>query len=119
VARLAYQTVLDQVSAIVPVTITGMTSTRPDGLPLGAVTGFGSRIIIVAKQPILEAMRGAETPRSLIVYGREGAQYRIQSSTAPELKNWPDYMSVTLTNIAHRLDGLTPTNVNRFYRAQQ
>lgn len=119
VARLTYRSVLDQISAIVPVGITAMTSTRPDGLPLDATTGYGTRIIIVAKQPILEALRGADSPRTLMVYGREGTQYRIQSSTAPELKAWPDYMSVTLTNIAHRLDGLTPTNVNSFFRARE
>jgi len=119
VARLTYQSVLDQISAIVPVGVTAMTSTRPDGLPLDAVTGYGGRIIVVAKQPILEALRGAEVLRTLMVYGREGTQYRIQSAAVPESRTWPDYMSVTLTNIAHRLDGMTPTNANRFYRAQQ
>lgn len=119
VARLTYQSVPDQISAILPVSITAITTTRPDGLPLDAVMGYGSRIIVVGKQPILEALRGGDTPRSLVVYGREGVQYRLQSVNAPESSNWPDYMSVTLTNIAHRLDGLMPTNGNRFYRARE
>jgi hypothetical protein len=119
VARLAYQSVLDQISAIMPVRITGMTSIRPDGLPLASVLGYDSRIIVVGRQPILEALRGVDSPRSLMVYGREGMDYHIQSATGPESKSWPDYISVTLTNIAHRLDGLTPTNENRFYRASE
>jgi hypothetical protein len=97
-ARLHFNTTSDQISAIVPLTIESLTYTRMETGPDPTVILNDGRVVILGNRPLLEArLNGGQ--RQLVLYGRVGSNYTIQSrlNLAPG-NAWANRSTLTMTN---------------------
>lgn len=119
-ARLEFQAAGQQASAVVPLTVVDLQAIRPGGTAVESRSAQNGRIVVVGEQPVLEALPVDPGNRSLLLYGQAGVRYGIEST--PSLSAglaWTATLWVSMTNIVQRIDGLTPTDSDRFYRAKR
>lgn len=116
VARLHFSAVSGTGSAFVPVPVADVMAAKPDGTPYQNYVNQAGEIALVQAQPLLRGQVISQA-RQLLLYGRVGASYTLQSADglgAP----WQDVLSFTQTNNVMTLD-LGTTNSPVFYRLKQ
>ena len=87
-------------SASVPLTIVNVQGTKSDGTPVGNTFGLGGRVVVVGRQPLLEAWLGSDSQRMLTLYGNPGASYQVAYSTNLLRTNWASAWHVPMTNLS-------------------
>jgi hypothetical protein len=75
------------------------------------------RVVVVGTLPLLESRFGANKQRQLVIYGRPGSIYTLQSRfglgpTTP----WANRMNVTPTSTAHNVSPPSPAAPLIYYR---
>ena len=89
-----------------------------DGLPRYSPAMFYRALDLADDPPALEAHRAAHGGRSLILFGKPGAQYVLQSS--PDLAAWTTLPgSYALTNSFRTIENLATNAHLIFYRARK
>ena len=116
VAQLNFDTDVAGNSALVRLQISQIEGRLATGAPLTKVTSQSGRVIIIGRQPVLEA--GLFPTPALILYGRPGATFGIEYKTnlvagVP----WTQLVRVTQTNLSQTIDGLVTGQAMIFYRA--
>jgi hypothetical protein len=104
-------------SAFVRLTAINIIATKSDGSGVETIIGLFGRAVVIGSQPLLEGSLGANSTRTLIVYGNPGSNYQIFFNTNLLLTNWQSAGSVLMTNLQQdfNVDGMAP---QIYYRAQ-
>lgn len=91
------------------------------GIDTSLATGFYRAYEFTATNSILEASRSSAQNLSLLLYGKSGSNYTLESSAdLPNVNNWSPVSSVTLTNSFIFLPEIELTNrPTLFIRARQ
>ena len=116
IAQLSFQTVPNQSSAFVSLTVRNLSASKPDSTPyVNYIPGAG-QVAVVSTKPLLSAGLDINANRTLTAFGNVGATYQIQSSTTPAVPNsWKSVVSYTQTNISQSVP-VDPSNPLIFYR---
>jgi hypothetical protein len=120
VARLGFLAVSNQSSAVVPLQLEQPAGFLSNGARVGNAAAQGGRVIVVARNPVLESLRLSPSVWRLWLYGRPGTNYVFE--TAPDLETllWTPGASWTLTNRIQGFDIPVPENQSgQFYRARE
>jgi hypothetical protein len=115
VARLQFTAVSTQ-SAFVPLTLASVTARQTNGVPVARTIPGSGRVVVVAEEPLLEALLLTNNQRQLVLYGPPGPGYIIQKSPNPGVPDqWQTAWEGSLTNLYQ----VIPTSgaTSEFYRA--
>ena len=106
-----------QNSAFVPLAIGSLTNTMARSSVAPALFATDGRIVIVGAQALLESRFGANKQRQLVIYGKPGTTYNLQSkfSLAPSAA-WTSRMNVTPSSTAHSLSPPSPAAPVIYFR---
>jgi len=103
-------------SAFVPITLSSVTARQTNGLPVPRTIPGSGRVVVVAQEPLLEALLLTNSQRRLVLYGPPGSGYTIQKTTDISRPNqWQTVWAGTLTNLFQI--GPADGNSSEFYRA--
>jgi len=118
-ARLHFNTTTDQLSAIVPLSIESLTYSLATNGPEPTVILNEGRVVVLGNRPLLEARMEAGQ-RQLVLYGRSGSNYTIQSRFNLLPGNvWANRSTITMTNSVRVLPALSPTAPIIFFQLRQ
>jgi len=107
-------------SAFVPLVPGGLAVRKTDGTPISTVFARSGRIVLIQAEPLVEMVRDTGSPRRLMLYGKLGVGYQLQSSLEFGLPiPWNDESRVTMTERSRRVDLAPPAGGTIFYRARQ
>ena len=119
IARLSFKAVSNQNSIVLPFMLTNVAGVQSSGVQLKNGAGAGGKIIIVDGQPVLEAKTDASASRYLLLYGRAGASYTVESKTDWLAAAWSPLANIPMTNTLHRIDRIEQAASPIFYRAYE
>jgi hypothetical protein len=105
-------------SAFVPLAIGNIQGTKSDGSPVGNTIGLGGRVVVIGKEPLLEAALSTNAQRLLTLYGNPGSSYLVSDKTNLLGTNWLVGWRVPMTNLAETF-GLDAAHPMIFYRAAE
>jgi hypothetical protein len=111
-AQLRFTAVSTQ-SAIIPLTMASLSAQQTNGLPVGRVIPTAGRVVVVAEEPLLEALNTSDSQRQLVLYGPPGQGYLIQRSAGLPAQ-WETAWEGPLTNIYQVIPA---PGASGFYRA--
>ena len=100
VGQLGFTAVSNQNSAFVPLIISEIQGTKPNGTPVGNSFGQSGRVVVIGTQPLLEAWRGTNSQRMLTLFGNPGTSYEIFYNTNLLKTNWFLGWRLPQTNLA-------------------
>jgi hypothetical protein len=118
IALLTFSTVPNQGSAFVPLVINSVQALRADGTAISDIGVQGGRIVIIGNEPLVEATLRGDGQRSVIVYGKAGTVYEIQSAPSMDALSWQSEGEILLPTMSGTLD-VNSTNRTVFYRAME
>jgi hypothetical protein len=98
VAKLNFLASPQSQSAIIPLTVSNVAALQQDGRAAAKPGGSGGRVIVVGRQPVLEAWFGTNGVRMLTLYGNPGASYEVASTTNLTDTNSLSVWRVPMTN---------------------
>lgn len=101
-ARLNFTAVSGQGSAFLPLTVNSLGVTRAQPGPEPTLLANDGRIVVVSRQPLVEAQLTRTGQRVLAIYGTTGILYRIETTTNPA-SPWIQRATLRPTNIVQRL----------------
>ena len=106
-------------SAFVPLVISNLTSLQTNGIPLNRTIGDAGRVVVVANEPLVEALTSTNQQPLLVLYGQVGWTNLVQVSTDPlgGSNTWQTAWQGTLTNLFQTIQPVAPTNADLFFRA--
>ena len=118
--RLRFRTAAH--SAIVPLTIENLEATNQNSSP-PPTHAFGSRTVIIANEPLVEARRGTNGQQTVTLYGKPNTSYEIQYTTDLNpgglwFAGWTNTVPAAMS-YTFRLDGAASTAPMLFLRAKE
>ncbi len=119
IAQLDFGALPFEQSEIVPLRLLDLTAVRSGGIPVAKPVGFGGRVFVIGREPILDAAQSSNGIVSLHLYGWSGTNYRLQSSANLSPPNWTNALFLQLTNALQSIDQLPTFGPQRFWRAVQ
>lgn len=116
-AQLAFEA-LSLLSASVPLVSQDFGATFADGSPFLSTLTSQGRVVVVADQPVLDAVALDSNRHVLRLYGNPGETYAIETATnvTPPVF-WLPLTELLLSNIVQSVDGDTNNTPFRIYRA--
>lgn len=106
-------------SAFLPLDIGEPAFTRAAaGLAPSAILNPG-RVTVIENEPLVEALLGTNNSRSLMLYGRVGVTYTIETTTSLNPPLWTAGQQVPMTNLFHAVPLTNPPSSLLFYRARE
>jgi subtilase family serine protease len=119
-ARLGFAAVRNAGSAIVPLRVANLVGVQAAGQPVANWAASDGRVIVVDRQPLVDAGHGAAGQLSLVLYGLTNTTYVLQASPELELPQWSDTLTWPLTN-RFQLFSIPPGTIQpaRFFRARE
>lgn len=120
ILEIGYTAAANTHSAFVRVAPASLAVQKSDGTPITALFARAGRVILIAAEPLAEAILNPGEPRHLMLYGRIGVNYQIQRT--PDLKPasvWTEETRVTMADLLLRIDLAPATGRAIFYRARQ
>jgi hypothetical protein len=120
VAQLSCEVAAGQASAFVSLTASAIEAATANGQPPGRVEVGVSRLVVLGREPLLEATRNPQSQPVVLLYGHPGTNYLILSqanlnAAAP----WQQAGSVTPTNEIQALDAVSVDGPAQFYRVRE
>jgi hypothetical protein len=103
-------------SAFLLLRITKITGIATDGSSLGNTFGQSGRVVVIGREPLLEASLAPNGQRMLTLYGNPGSGYQIESNTNLATTDWATAWLVPLTNLFEIFD-VNQQLKQVFYRA--
>ena len=123
VADLWFTATTNQSSAFVPLRIMNVTGVKPDGTTVANAFGYPGRVVVVGREPLLEAILHTNRQPALIVYALPGSTNHLESKTTLDvLSTWAgsDPSVVVPSNSLFKIvEPITVTNGSLFYRASR
>lgn len=120
VAQISFLAVSNQVSAFVPLELQAIDARRSDTTAISTVFADSGRVVVVAEQPLLEALFATEGGRELVVYGKPGAYYELLVTTSlatPVV--WKHWSWLTQTSLRETVSEVNPGYSPAFFRAAE
>ena len=119
-ARLVFSEVRNAGSGIVPLRVANLVGVQAAGQPVANWAASDGRVIVVDRQPLVDAGHGAAGQLSLVLYGLTNTTYVLQASPELELPQWSDTLTWPLTN-RFQLFSIPPGTIQpaRFFRARE
>lgn len=118
VGQLSFAALSSQSSGFIPLALSNVAGLKPDGGPVGNAFGQPGRVVVVGKEPLLEAALATNAQRVLTLYGNPGSSYLVSDKTNLLGTNWLTGWRVPLTNLAETF-GLDAASAMIFYRAAE
>jgi hypothetical protein len=120
IALLTFSVLPNQRSAFVSLAITNVQALRPDGSAIPDTAVQGGRIVVIGNEPLVEATVRNGGQREIIVYGKAGVLYEVQSSVSALNggQPWVSEGEILLPSMSATMD-VNPTNIAIFYRAME
>lgn len=87
-------------SAFVPLTISNVAGTKPDGSPVGSAVGQPGQVVVIGREPLLEARLGTNAQTMITLFGNPGSSYAVGYRTNIQSGAWQEGWHVSLTNLA-------------------
>jgi RHS repeat-associated protein len=100
VGVLSFAALANQSSVFLPLPLISVSGQKPDGGPVANAYGQPGRVVIIGKEPLLEAALGTNAQRLLTLYGNPGATYQMGSSTNLMRTNWAPVWHFPMTNLS-------------------
>ncbi len=113
-------TAISTQSAFVPLVISNVVSIQSNGLPLVRTLAGIGRAVVVANEPLLEALPPTNPQPVLIIYGNPGSNYVVEYTldSADKSNNWQTVWQGSIpTNLFQVLQPAVPTNRILFFRS--
>ena len=118
VAQLTFTAVSNQTSAFVALPITDVNGLKPDGGTVGNAYGQPGRVVVIGREPLLEAEWGLSGQPLLTLYGKPGSSYAMEWRTNLLAGAWQFGGRVPMTNLFQNM-GVAVTRPRQFYRAYE
>ncbi len=107
-------------SAFVPIVVANMGTAASNNTPITTVVGQSARVVVIGRQPLLEASLGAGSNLLLTLYGNPGANYNLLATTNLfDKSSWSAAGGIALTDLFQVIALGVPTNQMQFFRAVQ
>jgi hypothetical protein len=120
VAELCFSARVQQTSAFVPLLVTDVVGLKPGSNVVANAYGYPGRVVVIGNEPLLEAGTGADGEPFLLLYGRPGARYVIESNAdVANVATWQEVCTVTPITLAHRVECGAWLGQTIFYRARK
>jgi hypothetical protein len=116
-AQLAFLAGPQAHSAMVPLNVPSLSGVQSDGSTAPKPGAANGRVVVIAREPLLEAWIGSNSTRMISLYGNPGTNYLLLFSTNLLSTNWQSWQSTTITNVFEHLP-VDQTAPQIFYRAQ-
>ena len=108
----------NQRSAFVDVAISDFIGTQPGGVRLTNATTQVDRVVIIGREPLLEASLSTNQSRVLTLYGNRGTNYQVLYTTTLATNTiWHPGWQAGLTNLFQVFTGVGTNSPATFYRA--
>ncbi len=118
-ARLNFRSTTDQTSVIVPIEVEWLSYARTTEGPDPTLIFNDGRVVVVSARPLLEA-RLIGGQRQLMIYGKLGSNYSVQSRTAlVGTPGWQNRTTVTMTNMVRTISAPSQTAPVIYYQLRQ
>jgi hypothetical protein len=120
VAQINFLAVSNQLSSFVPFVLQDIDARRPDASPITTIFAHSGRVVVVAEQPLLEAVFGSDGAREMAIYGKPGAYYEILVAT--NLANpiaWKHWGWHTQVALAEQVTDVNTGFSPAFFRASE
>jgi hypothetical protein len=119
-ADLNFAAMSNQPSAFVWLTPTNLIAAQGNGAALTNIFVNRGRVVVVANEPLMEALMHSGGIRSVILYGKPGASYQLQySNDLSGTNNWRNGMRVPLTNLFQVIDDVNSNELSVFVRSYE
>ena len=119
VASLVFTAGSNQISGIIRLPPQSVSALQNDGTQITNLVAQPGRVVIVAEQPVLEGELAPDGTRSLMVYGKVGSSYVVESSSTLSSSSWALMGRFPMTNISLRVAGLAASSSPAFYRSYE
>jgi hypothetical protein len=107
-------------SAFVPLAVVNMGAVGPNNSPVTNLIGETGRVVVIGNQSLLEASLGANSSRTLTLYGNPGVSYDLLSTTnLTDNNSWITMGNVTLTDLFQIVSLGSATNQMQYFKAVQ
>jgi hypothetical protein len=103
-------------SAFVELPITSISGIKSNGAPAGNVFGKSGQMIVIAREPLLQAWLNTNAQRMLTLYGNPGATYALGYRTNLSGTNWQFAWRTPMTNFSETFEA-NQKPVQLYYRA--
>jgi RHS repeat-associated protein len=101
VGDFCFSTLANQSSAFVPLVVTNLVGRKPSGTVVANAFGYPGRVVVIGRQPLLEAFLSTNGEPMLVLYGNPGTNYVVEYRTTLQSgAPWAEYARVTLTNLS-------------------
>ncbi|HEX3720122.1 MAG TPA: CARDB domain-containing protein [Verrucomicrobiae bacterium] len=118
-AQLAFATVPRVHSAIVPLVASQPSGLESSGLSAAKPAAANGQVIVIALEPVLQALMGTNSTPALEIYGNLGSNYRVAFSTNLPSTNWQSVGTIVITNQSQVLNVNTNLGAPRIYYRTQ
>ncbi len=108
-ARLHFTTVSTQSSAFIPLQPYDVVASQETPGPASTVLTSEGRVTVINREPLLESFQNGGA-RSLAIYGRQGSNYLLETSSNLGA-SWQPWQPVTLSNLLQFVDASAHTNM--------
>ena len=115
-AQLAFLAGPQAHSAIVPLNLPSLSGVQSDGSTAPKPGTASGRVVVIAREPLLEAWLAANSQRKLTLYGNPGASYELDYATNLLSPSWQFGWRWPLTNLSAIFDA-NASSPQVFYRA--
>jgi hypothetical protein len=119
IAQLTFQTISNQSSAFVSLPIRIVNANKPNAVSYAYYAPVPGQVVVVNDMALLQASGSTGPSRTVIVYGRVGTMYQLQSSTNVSIVSaWTKVVNYKQTTVAKTFD-VSRTAPLVFYRVVQ
>jgi hypothetical protein len=115
-AQLNFTAISTQ-SAFVPLLISNVTAIRANGLSVPRTFGNPGRVVVIANEPLLEALSVTNLQPVILLYGEPGTNYLVESKREfGNTNQWQMAWQGALSNLSERITLPATTNRHTFFR---
>lgn len=118
VADFWFTALSNQSSAFVTLGISNIVALKPDGVTAENASGLPGRVVLIGKEPLLEARNGLAGEPTLTLYGKPGSSYALEWRTNAVGGAWQFGWRTPMTNLARDF-GIEAAKPSQFYRAYE
>jgi len=115
-AQLAFLAGPQAHSAFVPLNLPSLSGLQSDGTTAPKPGAANGRVVVIAREPLLEAWLATNSQRKLTLYGNPGASYELDYATNVPSPSWQFGWRWPLTNLSAIFDA-NSSLPQVFYRA--
>ncbi len=118
VAQFWFTALSNQSSAFVTLGISNIVALKPDGDTAENASGLPGRVVLIGREPLLEARNGLIGEPTLTLYGKPGSSYALEWRTNVLAGAWQFGWHTPMTGLSREF-GIEAAKPSQFYRAYE